>query len=107
MAKTSLLRKAAQVLTGVPSGVPEKRQGSVGSAGGTSPLPGVIPPPRTNGPEVSVETALSISAVFRAVSIISAAVSQLDLTVYRGIEELPSQPSLVTRPDVNSSPSTF
>lgn len=81
--------------------------GSNGSAGGDSPLPGVMPPPRPTGPEVTVESALSISAVYRAISILSTSVSQLELGVWRGAAEMKSVPGLVSRPDVNTSPSTF
>lgn len=90
-----------------PKPMQTRAYGSVGSAGGESPLPGVIPPPRLDGAEVNVETALSISAVYRAVSILSTSVSQLELGVWRGINELRSVPTLVSRPDVNISPSKF
>lgn len=84
----------------------ETRNGSVGSAGGTSPLPGVIPPSRSNVTDVTVDGALTIPAVYRSFAILSNAVSQLELGVYRNDEEIPT-PGVIKRPDVDQSLSEF
>ena len=57
--------------------------------------------------EVTVDAALSMSAVYRGVDILCTSVSQLELGVWRGINEVPNTPNIVSRPDVNSSPSSF
>lgn len=82
------------------------QQGSVASAGGTSPLAGVIPPARSTVTDVSVDRALTIPAVYSAVSIITTTVAQLKLSVWRNGEEIPT-PYLVRRPDVDQSLSQF
>ncbi|WP_180357912.1 phage portal protein [Streptomyces sp. NP160] len=56
---------------------------------------------------MSVETALSMSAVYRSVDILCTSVSQLELGVWRGISELKNVPAVVARPDVNLSLSSF
>lgn len=102
------MRRAGEYLGVIEeSPVQTRAYGSVGSAGGDSLLPGAQPPARPTGTEVSVESALSISAVYRAVSILSTSISQLELGVWRGVNELRSTPALVSRPDVNASPSQF
>lgn len=87
----------------------EVREGSVGSAGGDSPLPGILPPDRSSAPEVTVEQALSLSAVYRSVSILSTSVSQLEVGVWRGVEELTETRDigLVAKPDINTNLSNF
>lgn len=81
--------------------------GSVNSAGGDSPLPGIVPPARPTVPPVSVDIALGLSAVYRSVDIICTSVMQLELGVWRGTSEMKRVPGLVSRPDINSSPSKF
>lgn len=81
--------------------------GSVDSAGGDSPLPGIVPPARPTVPPVSVDIALGLSAVYRSVDIICTSVMQLELGVWRGTSEMKRVPGLVSRPDINSSPSKF
>lgn len=66
----------------------ELREGSVGSAGGDSPLPGILPPPLGVSDTVSVSEALSIASVYRAVTILTTTVSQLPLQVMRGDVEI-------------------
>lgn len=95
------------IYLGFKNPVEEVRQGSVLSAGGTSPLPGVVPPARPVGTEVTVDTALSMSAVYRSVSILTTTVSQLDVGVWRGATELKTVPGQISRPDINISASTF
>ena len=65
---------------------------------------GVMPLPR-NDLVLTQETALSIGAVYRCVSIISNTLSQLPLLVKRGDEEL-SVP-LAKRPDINQNTNDF
>ena len=63
-------------------------------------------PQRPTEATLTPETALTISAVFRAVQIIVTAVSQMDLGVYRNGVEIPS-PALIKQPNVNDSASAF
>lgn len=69
-------------------------------------MPGIVPPPRGAAP-VNVEQALGLSAVYRSVDIICTSVMQLELGVWRGTAEMKKVPALVSRPDINSSPSKF
>ncbi len=84
----------------------EKEQQVTGPAtspgGGTG--SGVLPPSREQL-VLSQETALSIGAVYRCVSIISNTISQLPLLVKRGDEEV-SAP-LAKRPDINTNTNDF
>lgn len=104
----SFLRKTTDWLglTSAPK-METRGQGSTGSYGGDSPLPGVMPTAREVKDEVTVETALSMSAVYRSIDILQNTVSQLELGVYRGVNELKTVPGLVARPDVNTPTSTF
>lgn len=86
---------------------PIVQQGSVASAGGTSPLPGVIPPVYGNTGIVTVESALSLGSVYRAVDVLANSVQQLELGVWRGNAEVKNTPAVVSRPDVNSNASKF
>jgi len=81
-------------------------QGSVASAGGTSPLIGVQPPARAAGPVLTPRTALGLNAVYRAVSIITTSVSQLPLDVQRAGQTIDT-PALVSKPDVRTSQTEF
>lgn len=73
----------------------------------SEPLPGVIPPARTTGEPVTVDSALSMSAVYRSVSILSTTVAQLDLGVYANGKETTRKPNLVAQPQIGASASTF
>lgn len=70
-------------------------------------MQGVLPPARTVGAEVTPETALSMSAVYRAVTILTTTVSQLEVGVWRKNEEVSPSPSVVSKPDYNTSLSGF
>lgn len=85
----------------------EVRSGSVGSAGGDSPLPGIQPPLRSDTQSVSVDRAISIPTAYRAVTILAGAISQLELGVWRQGVELDPPPALVRAPDVNQTLSQF
>lgn len=87
-------------------GIQSRSQGSVDSYGGTSPLAGVLPPARSAVTDVNLDSALSINSVFRAVQILSGAVSQLELGVWRAGIEIDS-PAIVRQPDVNKTLSQF
>ena len=67
---------------------------------------GVIPPARDNYTYLSVEQALSISAVYRAVSVISSSISQMPLGVYRGGIEIDT-PTLIKQPNVDEPARAF
>lgn len=67
----------------------------------------VQPPPRPLANEyVAADQALCLASVYRAVSIISAATSQLTLDVYRDGAQIPA-PTFVKRPDVDVNTSVF
>lgn len=68
--------------------------------------PAVIPPPRPTDEVLTVETALGIAAVYRAVMIIVTSVSQMPLAVYRQGREI-DLPPLIKNPNVNDSASGF
>lgn len=84
----------------------ETRSGSVGSAGGDSPLPAVLPPPRTTT-HVSWRDAMKISAVSRSVDQINTMMSSMPIGVRRnGIvldrdQDRGSFPTIVTRPNLD------
>jgi HK97 family phage portal protein len=67
----------------------EVREGSVGSAGGSSPLAGVLPPSRPLVGTITPETAMSIGVVYRSVDILSTSLSQLTIGSYRNGVEVP------------------
>ena len=79
------------------------------SADTPPPLPpqgsGVMPPSRS---EVSVtaDTALTLSAVYRAISILATAASQLTLDAWRSGEPI-ERPAVLRKPDVNTHLSAF
>lgn len=59
-------------------------------------------------PAVSTDRALGLAAVYRAVSILSGSVSQLELGVWRNGEEIPQRSTdLVVRPDIDISRQAF
>lgn len=82
------------------------REGSVGSAGGDSPLPGVVPPARPTFEVITPETAIGIGTVYRAVDLLSTSVSQLEMGVYRAGVEI-ATPPLVKNPNVNEPASAM
>lgn len=82
------------------------RHGSENSAGGTSPLPGVVPPARPTMLEITPESALGIGTVYRSVDIITTTVASLELGVYRNGIEL-ATPPIIRSPDVNQTASHF
>ena len=59
----------------------------------------VIPPPRSTAPAVTVDRALTLPAVFRAVQIIAGMGAQLTLDSWRGTDLVTPAPSLVAQPD--------
>lgn len=67
---------------------------------------GVIPPARDTR-TVTADTALTLSAVYRSVQILGVAGSQLSLDVWRGEDRIEPKPSVVRKPDVNTSLSEF
>jgi HK97 family phage portal protein len=69
---------------------------------GYAPGAGVIPPSRLGGNVVSLDSAASLPAVYRALALLSSTVSQLGLEVRRGDEILPL-PSLIRQPDVDKT----
>jgi HK97 family phage portal protein len=71
-------------------------------AGGT-----VVPPPRSASAGINTTEALSLAAVFRAVSILSTAIKQLSIHVYRDGVELPSTPLWIRQPDPKQTRAAF
>lgn len=68
----------------------------------------ILPPARSRlGATVSPREALTLESVFRAFQIISIGISQLPLGVWRRDEELSPTPSLVRKPDVNTTREAF
>lgn len=66
-----------------------------------------IRPPSRNVTVVTTESALSLSTIYRAVSVNATAVSQLSLLVERDDLPLEQQPALICRPDPSMSRSAF
>lgn len=70
--------------------------------------PAPVPPTRDPATlAVTVDAALSVGAVYRAISVIVTSVSQMALTVYRQGLEVKTLPSLVRQPNVNDTQSGF
>lgn len=67
---------------------------------------GVIPPARSDISSITPELALSIGAVHRSISILTASVSQMELGVYREGIEIKS-PSIINQPNINDSVTGF
>lgn len=80
---------------------------SEGNPYGSGPLPGVIPPSRSGVAAVTLDRALSIPAVYRAIQILAVSVSQLEWGAYRNGEEVLPSPALIRRPDVDRPLSNF
>lgn len=71
------------------------------------PAPGSgVRPPSREQTSFTVDSAVSLSTVYRAISILATGASQLTLDVWRG-EELLEKPGVVRKPDINSSLSGF
>lgn len=68
---------------------------------------GVKPPPRPTGEVATVDGALGIAAVYRAVAIYATAVSQLSVDVYRDGAVLEPQPAFVRQPDLERPRAAF
>lgn len=67
---------------------------------------GVIPPTWNTSTSVSIDQALSISAVYRAVSIITSSVSQMPLGVFRNGVEIDT-PTIIKQPNLDESARAF
>ena len=68
---------------------------------------GIVPPPRSATSGVSIGEALSLAAVFRAVSILSTAIKQLSIHVYRDGVETTSTPIWIRQPDPKQTRAAF
>lgn len=68
---------------------------------------GIQPPSRSERLPISQDKALSLIPVYRALAIISSAVSQLTLDLWRGEDPVPNQPTWVRRPDIKMPRSAF
>lgn len=62
--------------------------------------PGVQPPARESRLELTASRAMTLIPVYRSVSIISSAVAQLTLDLWRGEDRVNPEPTWVRRPDV-------
>ncbi|RAZ34830.1 phage portal protein [Microbacterium sp. SMR1] len=67
----------------------------------------VIPSREVSSRAVSSEDALTLPEVYRAFSLISTAIKQLSLDVYRGDERLDPKPAIVRAPNVDMSVGEF
>jgi HK97 family phage portal protein len=106
--KRSFWEKTGDFFLG-PKVAPEtfsEQQGSVDSAGGTSPLPGVVPPTRSTAPVIGAREALTIIPVRRAVDLIKNGVSQLPLAVQKDGKDI-RVPAFVSKPDVFRTQTEF
>lgn len=72
----------------------------------SEPLTGVVPPAYTNAQPVTVKSALSISAIYGAVNILTTWVSQMDVEVHRAGEVI-AAPTLIAQPDTDSTQFSF
>lgn len=68
---------------------------------------GLAPPARSERTPISQDTAFTLIPVYRAMAIISGALSQLTLDVWRGETPVTRHPTWVRRPDVKMSRSAF
>lgn len=69
--------------------------------------PALQPPSRTSRLQISQERALTLVPVYRAFALISSAVSQLSIDLWRGEEQLKNVPTWVRQPDVKMPRSAF
>lgn len=74
-------------------------------ASGT-PSAGVVPPVREDISGITPDVALGIGAVYRSVSVITSAISQMGIGVYRNNLEIPT-PTIIKQPNVNESQRAF
>src|SRR5690625_2563520 len=75
-------------------GLPEHRADTDG--GTDSPAP--IPPARPTGRPVTIDSALSLCGVYRAISILATTISQLQISTWRQGRPVPA-PDIVRKPD--------
>jgi HK97 family phage portal protein len=61
---------------------------------------GIIPPPRSATSGVTTNDALSLASVYRSVSIISTAMKQLGIHVYRDDTQVTPTPLVIRQPDI-------
>lgn len=99
--KDGFLRRAGKTLGFVVEGPSEVRS-ELPVAGGS-----VLPPPRLdNSTVITADRALSLAAVYRAVSILGISVSQLPVYVLRGGDKI-EIPALIKQPNANLSRRVF
>ena len=67
----------------------------------------IVPPPRNASSGVNTTDALSLAAVYRATSILSTAIKQIGVHLYRNDEKLESTPLWVQQPDDQITRSEF
>ncbi|WP_167328778.1 phage portal protein [Rhodococcoides fascians] len=84
----------------------EIREGSEGSAGGDSPLTGVIPPARSSTLLPKPSELVRIDIVFRSMQYLSTLVSELDLETFVDSEKQDNLP-LINKPDPFQSRKAF
>ncbi|MDI9895089.1 phage portal protein [Rhodococcus sp. IEGM 1381] len=84
----------------------EIREGSEGSAGGDSPLTGIIPPARSNTLLHKPSELVRIDIVFRSMQYLSTLVSELDLETFVDNEKQDNLP-LINKPDPFQSRKAF
>ncbi len=79
------------------------------SAGGDSPLPGVLPPPRALLPSVTAREALRVSVVSRAVDMTNTLISGLSLDEYdhKGVRKTTGASQLLTKPSTETDYEEF
>jgi HK97 family phage portal protein len=91
----------------------ETRSGSTGSAGGDSPPPAILPPPRTPLADVTPREALRIDVIGRAVDLINTQLSGLTLKAYNHLGlEIPRSdtknfPQILRKPSLLMDPEEF
>jgi len=68
---------------------------------------GIIPPPRSATSGVTTNDALSLASVYRSVSIISTAMKQLGIHVYRDDAEVTPTPLVIRQPDIKMTRETW
>lgn len=79
-------------------------EGTVGAEFRAAPAP--TAPARPSLSTITVDTALGIGAVYRAVSVIVGSVTAMELAVFRGEKEI-TAPALVRQPNVNDTSDAF
>lgn len=84
----------------------ETAQSDISIREAASPLAGVMPPARDIYPDIDADTAMSISTVYRAIQIITTAVMQMKIAVFRGGEKIET-PLLIRQPDPSMPLSRF